>query len=48
MVLTVTDAARDKILELRAQEDDPDTLGLRIEVTGCRASSTRTTSRSIR
>jgi Fe/S biogenesis protein NfuA len=34
MVLTVTDAARDKILELRAQEDDPDTLGLRIEVTG--------------
>jgi Fe/S biogenesis protein NfuA len=34
MVLTVTDPARDKILELRAQEDDPDTLGLRIEVTG--------------
>jgi Fe/S biogenesis protein NfuA len=34
MVLTVTDAARDKILELRAQEDDSDTLGLRIEVTG--------------
>lgn len=34
MVLTVTDPARDKILELRAQEDDPETLGLRIEVTG--------------
>jgi Fe/S biogenesis protein NfuA len=34
MVLTVTEPARDKILELRAQEDDPDTLGLRIEVTG--------------
>jgi Fe/S biogenesis protein NfuA len=34
MVLTVTDPAREKILELRAQEDDPDTLGLRIEVTG--------------
>jgi Fe/S biogenesis protein NfuA len=34
MVLTVTDPARDRILELRAQEDDPETLGLRIEVTG--------------
>jgi Fe/S biogenesis protein NfuA len=34
MVVTVTEAARDKILELRAQEDDPDTLGLRIAVTG--------------
>ena len=34
MVLIVTDPARDKILELRAQEDEPDTLGLRIEVTG--------------
>lgn len=34
MVLIVTDPARDKILELRAQEDDPETLGLRIEVTG--------------
>ncbi|HUW03973.1 MAG TPA: NifU family protein [Acidimicrobiales bacterium] len=33
-VVTVTDAARDKILELRAQEDDADTLALRIEVTG--------------
>jgi Fe/S biogenesis protein NfuA len=32
--LTVTEAARDKILELREQEDDPATLGLRIEVTG--------------
>jgi Fe/S biogenesis protein NfuA len=34
MVLIVTDTARDKILELRAQEDEPDGLGLRIEVTG--------------
>jgi Fe/S biogenesis protein NfuA len=36
MLLTVTDTARDKILELRAQEEDPDGLGLRIEVTGVR------------
>jgi Fe/S biogenesis protein NfuA len=36
MVLTITDPAREKILELRAQEDDPDGLGLRIEVTGVR------------
>jgi Fe/S biogenesis protein NfuA len=34
MVVTVTEAARDKVLELRAQEDDPDELGLRIAVTG--------------
>jgi Fe/S biogenesis protein NfuA len=34
MVLTVTETARDKILALRAQEDEPETLGLRIEVTG--------------
>jgi len=34
MLLTVTDTARDKILELLAQEDEPDDLGLRIEVTG--------------
>lgn len=34
MVLTVTEPARDKILELRAQEEAADTLGLRIEVTG--------------
>jgi Fe/S biogenesis protein NfuA len=33
-VLTVTEAARDKILELRAAEDDPETLALRVEVTG--------------
>jgi Fe/S biogenesis protein NfuA len=33
-VVTVTDAARDKILELRASEDDADTLALRVEVTG--------------
>jgi Fe/S biogenesis protein NfuA len=36
MVLTITDPARDKILELRAQEDDPEELGLRVEVTGVR------------
>ena len=34
MVLTVTDPALEKILELRSQEDEPDSLGLRIEVTG--------------
>jgi Fe/S biogenesis protein NfuA len=34
MVLIVTDPAREKILELRSQEDEPDSLGLRIEVTG--------------
>jgi Fe/S biogenesis protein NfuA len=34
MVLTVTDPAREKILELRSQEDEPESLGLRIEVTG--------------
>lgn len=34
MVLTVTEPAQEKILELREQEDEPDTLGLRIEVTG--------------
>jgi Fe/S biogenesis protein NfuA len=36
MVMTITDPARDKILELRAQEDDPEELGLRVEVTGVR------------
>lgn len=36
MVLTVTEPAQEKILELRAQEDEPDGLGLRIEVTGVR------------
>jgi Fe/S biogenesis protein NfuA len=36
MVLTVTDTARTKILELRRQEDDPDQLGLRVAVTGVR------------
>jgi Fe/S biogenesis protein NfuA len=35
-VLTVTEPARAKVLELRAQEDEPETLGLRIEVTGVR------------
>ena len=34
MVMIVTELAREKILELRAQEDDPDALGLRVEVTG--------------
>ncbi|HEY4378114.1 MAG TPA: NifU family protein [Acidimicrobiales bacterium] len=33
-VLRVSDAARTKILDLLAAEDDPDTLGLRVAVTG--------------
>ena len=33
-VLIVTDAARATVLDIRAQEDDGDTLGLRVEVTG--------------
>jgi Fe/S biogenesis protein NfuA len=33
-VITISDAARTKILELRADEEDADTLGLRIAVTG--------------
>jgi Fe/S biogenesis protein NfuA len=37
-VVKVTDAALAKILELLAAEDEPDTLGLRIEVTGVRGS----------
>src|SRR4051812_15603959 len=35
-VITVTEHALAKILELRAGEDTPDELGLRIEVTGVR------------
>jgi Fe/S biogenesis protein NfuA len=35
-IITVTDQALAKILELRGAEDDPDGLGLRIEVTGVR------------
>ena len=35
-VLTVTDAALEKISELLAAEDEPDTLGLRVGVTGTR------------
>jgi Fe/S biogenesis protein NfuA len=35
-IITVTDQAHTKILELRAAEDEPDGLGLRIEVTGVR------------
>lgn len=33
-VLRVTDSARGTILDLRSKEDDPDGLGLRIEITG--------------
>ena len=35
-IVTVTEAALEKIFELRGAEDDPDGLGLRIEVTGVR------------
>jgi Fe/S biogenesis protein NfuA len=35
-VIQVTEVALAKILELRAAEDDPDGLGLRIEITGTR------------
>ncbi|MGH9246099.1 MAG: NifU family protein [Acidimicrobiales bacterium] len=35
-VITITDEALAKILELRAAEEEPDGLGLRIEVTGIR------------
>jgi Fe/S biogenesis protein NfuA len=35
-VIKVTEVALAKILELRAAEDDPDRLGLRIEITGTR------------
>jgi Fe/S biogenesis protein NfuA len=34
LVLTVTEAARAKVLEIRAGEDEPETLALRVEVTG--------------
>jgi Fe/S biogenesis protein NfuA len=33
-VLTVTESARSKILELLAAEDEPETLGLRVAITG--------------
>jgi Fe/S biogenesis protein NfuA len=33
-LLTITDAAREKILEVRAAESDPDSLGLWVEVSG--------------
>ena len=33
-VLIVTDAARATVLDIRAKEDDGETLGLRVEVTG--------------
>jgi Fe/S biogenesis protein NfuA len=35
-VISITDVALEKILELRAAEDEPEALGLRIEVTGIR------------
>ena len=35
-IITVTDSALAKILELRSAEENPDDLGLRIEVTGVR------------
>src|SRR4051794_2969111 len=35
-IITVTDRALEKILELRANEETPDDLGLRIEITGVR------------
>jgi Fe/S biogenesis protein NfuA len=34
VVVLVTDAARDKVLEIRAAEEAPETLGLRIEIVG--------------
>lgn len=33
-VVVVTDAARAKVLEIRSNEEDPDSLGLRIEIVG--------------
>jgi Fe/S biogenesis protein NfuA len=33
-IVLVTDAAREKVLEIRSAEEDPETLGLRIEVVG--------------
>jgi Fe/S biogenesis protein NfuA len=35
-VLIVTESARERILELRAVEDEPEGLGLRLEITGTR------------
>ena len=35
-VLTITDAALEKIFEIRGDEEEPDGLGLRIEITGVR------------
>ena len=43
VVFTVTPEAIARILELREAEDEPAGLGLRIEVTGTRASTTSTT-----
>ncbi len=34
VIITVTDSAREKVLEIRSAEEDPETLGLRIEVVG--------------
>lgn len=33
-LISVTDAARERILEIRSQDEDPDELGLRITITG--------------
>jgi Fe/S biogenesis protein NfuA len=33
-IVTVTDAARERVLEIRSQDEAPDELGLRIEITG--------------
>jgi Fe/S biogenesis protein NfuA len=33
-VVVVTDTAREKVLEIRSAEEDPDSLGLRIEIVG--------------
>lgn len=34
VIVTVTDAAREKVLEIRSAEEDPESLGLRIEIVG--------------
>jgi Fe/S biogenesis protein NfuA len=34
LVLTVTERALEKVLEIRSSEDDPDLVGLRVEITG--------------
>ena len=34
VILAITDSALEKVLEIRSAEDDPETLGLRVEITG--------------